>query len=376
MFKLKKNNQKLNKMESVSKAVKLWNNTSRLALFGTMLVFLVLMAAGVSIPMVAQAAVYLIGMVALNLPHGGFEHFSNLRRRGVNFSLRYVLGFVGFISVFVLLFYFKPLIGLSLALVVAMAKGGGGDVKAMDATTGSGHLHTRWQRYLAIAARGLPIMFVPIVFHAEDFRFFSELMINMFEPGRLETVNLLLAYSQPVFGLLVLVVIITHLLSGFVSAKKMMMVDESAFVHWLFDVLDTLILLTFFAVVPVVVAVGIYFPFWYSARQVARSVSLEQDIKPDKGALFANLDKMEPKKVALYAWLILMVGAFATLSAAAVVWAVVPNPLIHSEWLYTGVAFWSIFISMIALPHVIVGEILDKRRGIWFVPGKTYWHPN
>jgi hypothetical protein len=32
------------------------------------------------------------------------------------------------------------------------------------------------------------------------------------------------------------------------------------------------------------------------------------------------------------------------------------------------VAFWSIFVSVIALPHVVVGSWLDGERGIWYVP--------
>ena len=44
----------------------------------------------VSLSMQAQMVGYLIGMVALNLPHGGYEHFENLRHRRASFSLRYI----------------------------------------------------------------------------------------------------------------------------------------------------------------------------------------------------------------------------------------------------------------------------------------------
>jgi len=32
------------------------------------------------------------------------------------------------------------------------------------------------------------------------------------------------------------------------------------------------------------------------------------------------------------------------------------------------VAFWSVFISIVALPHIVVGSLLDQDRGIWYVP--------
>jgi hypothetical protein len=52
---------------------------------------------------------------------------------------------------------------------------------------------------------------------------------------------------------------------------------------------------------------------------------------------------------------------------AAVYWAF-PNPLAGTSFLPGAVAFWSVFISIVALPHVVVGSLLDRDRGIWYVP--------
>ncbi len=75
-------------------------------------------------------------------------------RRGVSAAIG---GFVG-------LFLAAPVAGLALALTVAMAKGGLGGLQVLEATSGTDHLQTRFQRGLAAAVRGGAVMLVPIVF--------------------------------------------------------------------------------------------------------------------------------------------------------------------------------------------------------------------
>jgi hypothetical protein len=127
---------------------------SRASLAELTLLFAGLAAAGVGLSVGTQAAVYLVGMVALNLPHGGYEHFANLRRRAMRFRGRYVAGYLLFAGAFVGLFLLASVAGLALAVTVAVLKGGGGDLHVLEATTGTGHLRSRGQRLLAVAARG------------------------------------------------------------------------------------------------------------------------------------------------------------------------------------------------------------------------------
>jgi len=70
---------------------------SRAALLLLAVGFGALSAAGTDVSLRTQMIAYLVGMVALNLPHGGYEHFSNLRRRGLPFGARYVDLYVGFV---------------------------------------------------------------------------------------------------------------------------------------------------------------------------------------------------------------------------------------------------------------------------------------
>jgi len=110
---------------------------SRVGMILLTVVFLIGRVVDLRISLEVQSAIYLFGMVAMNLPHGGYEHFANLRRRAASFQGRYILLYLGGISLFTALFFVSPIAGLALAIGVAMAKGGFGDVHVMDALYGT-----------------------------------------------------------------------------------------------------------------------------------------------------------------------------------------------------------------------------------------------
>jgi Brp/Blh family beta-carotene 15,15'-monooxygenase len=340
------------------------------AVLATLLVgFAVAHAAGVRLPPKAQYVVYLVGMVALNLPHGGYEHFDNLKSRGLAFGWRYVAVYLAMIAAFVGLLFVAPVIGLALAISVAMVKGGNGGLHVLDATAGTPHLRSRFQRVLAIAVRGGAVMAVPIVFWPGTFHTFSAYMVNIFDPGALDPLARYFSVTRPLIGAGYALAAVTHVGLGFVRARG---VDDGAgaaagepLTAWLVDAGETALLVGYFAVVPVVVAVGLYFPFWYSVRQVARTTAVGGDDGDTAEGLFGF---ESPGLVALAAWVVLILGAVATFSLLAAVYYLVPNPLGNAPPLAGAVAFWSIFISVIALPHVVVGSWYDRARGIWYVP--------
>ncbi|WP_418284372.1 Brp/Blh family beta-carotene 15,15'-dioxygenase [Halorubrum sp. DTA46] len=312
--------------------------------------FAALYATGTEPTLRTQMLVYLVGMVALNLPHGGYEHFSNLRRRGLPFGARYVVLYLAFVVAFVGLFAVAPLPALALAFGTAVAKGGHGDLHVMDALVGTDHLTSRPQRALAALVRGGAVMIVPVVFWTETFYAFTGYMLNVFDGqlvGPAATAPTAFTTALGVgFGAAVLV----HLVGGVVTGRG---VTRS----WLLDAFETLLLVAFFAFVPVVIAIGLYFPLWYSLRQSARSMVVEQE-RPSR---------TEGVSVVM-AWGVLVVGALVTALVAASLWAVAPNPLAGASLLPGAVAFYTIFVCVIALPHVVVGEWLDSGRGIWYVP--------
>jgi Brp/Blh family beta-carotene 15,15'-monooxygenase len=315
--------------------------------------------AGLTVPDRPQWAVYLLGMVAMNLPHGGYEHLDNLRRRTAGFQTRYVAAYLALAAGFVALLFAAPLVGLALACGVVVAKGGGGGLAVLDALGVADHLHARPQRALAALVRGGAPMAVGLAAFPADFRAFSALMVGIFggtlgSVGGVETVRLLVGGGYAL-------ALATHLSLGAVRGGGR---------SWLVDGGESVLLAAYFAVVPVVLAVGLYFPLWYSARQVGRARLVETDPFDGQrgGGPLALLGADDPQTVALGAWGALVGGALATGALAAGLFLLAPAPLGGGPVLAGAVAFWSVFVSVIALPHVVVGSWLDGDRGIWYVP--------
>ena len=209
-------------------------------------------------------------------------------------------------------------------------------------------------------------MIVPIYAWPETFAAFSTYMVNIFEMGGFASYGSNLGTSRLVLAGLFAAAVGAHIGLGFVRAGGPAALVSStarstpAMRSWLVDVAETLLLIAYFAAVPVVVAVGLYFPIWYSLRQSARASVVERSL-PDP-----DPDEWVPSVLAGGMFL---VGAVVTFGLAALLWSVVPNPLGGSGSLLAGgVAFYSIFVSIIALPHVVVGAWWDRERGIWYVP--------
>ncbi|WP_049983990.1 Brp/Blh family beta-carotene 15,15'-dioxygenase [Halorubrum sp. BV1] len=330
---------------------------SRAALGALIGGFGALALAGIAVPIEAQMVIYLVGMIALNLPHGGYEHFENLRRRRPSFRWRYVVAYLTAIAGFVGLFLIAPVAGLALALVVAMAKGGIGGLRVLESTVGSDHLRTRPQRALAAAVRGGAVMLVPMAFHTDTFYAFSTLMVGIVEPGALGSAAGRVDAVRTTIVVGYGAALVAHVALGYVRGGGR---------SWLVDASETVLLAAYFAVVPVLVAVGLYFPFWYSARQVARTATVEAEPAGDDKWDLIGGDSVSA--AALRAWTLMAVGALATFTVIAAFYWAFPNPFAGSGLLPGAVAFWSVAISIIALPHVVVGDLLDTERGIWYVP--------
>jgi Brp/Blh family beta-carotene 15,15'-monooxygenase len=326
-------------------------SASRIALIALLIGFLLAQWANVTFDMRTQAGIYLFGMVALNLPYGGYEHMSNLRHRGLPFGARYIGLYLLFVAGFIRLFFAAPVAGLALAVGVAVTKGGHGGLRVLDTLVGTDHLRTKPQRALAGFVRGGTVMIVPIYFWPGDFAAFSTFMVAIFQPEVFAAVTPYFGEFRVALGGLFAVAVAAHVGLGFSR--------RDGLGSWLVDTGETALLIAYFAVVPVVIAVGLYFPLWYSLRQSARTEAVRAELPSDD-------PESIPSPHAVIAAFI--GGTIATFALAALVAMLAPNPMSGGTLLVSGVAFFSVFISIIALPHVVVGSWLDTDRGIWYAP--------
>ena len=328
---------------------------TRRALWGSRLTLGVLTLGGLgaalldaSLSLTAQMIGYLIGMVALNLPHGGYEHFENLRNRRASFSLRYIVLYVSFLIGFVGFFFVAPVAALALAFSTAVIKGGHGGLKVMDALCGTSHLRYNWQRALAVFVRGGAIMLVPLLAWPGVYTMFSTYMVHMFDAGATLPLTMHLAESQTAVSVAYGTALLAHLGSGlYVGGLS---------ADWLTDLAETTLLVLYFTFVPMMLAVGLYFPLWYTLRQTARTTAVaEATPAPDRLSLPLT-------------WAAMVLGALLTFGFMAGFYVLVPNPMGGVGLLAGAVAFYTVFVCLLALPHIVVGDWLDQGRGIWYVP--------
>ena len=332
---------------------------SRILFIALAAVFGILNVTGVTLSIETQSIVYLVGMVAMNLPHGGFEHASNLWNRPLSFALRYVALFAVAISLFVGLLFWHPTLGLGLALTVAMVKGGHGGLRALDAVTGTSHLPSTAQRALAAVVRGGAVMIVPMIAWPGTFLAFSQYMVNIFDPGALTGAAANIPTVRWTLGVGYGIAALLHVGIGYAQSG-----GNDA---WRVDALETLLLVAYFSAVPVLVAVGLYFPIWYSLRQVARAVAVD-DARTSgdthasgEGGARAIVERLKTSGTFL-------LGTLATFGLMAAFYVLFPVPNGGAPFWAGLVAFYSIFVSIIALPHIVVGAWLDDEQGIWYVP--------
>ena len=124
---------------------------------------------------------------------------------------------------------------------------------------------------------------------------------------------------------------------------------------WRLDAAETLGLTAYFALVPPVLAIGVYFCLWHSLRHVVRLLLVDDDA----AAALRNRDPWPAFARFAQDALPLTVVSLALLAGLA---AIVPNPpATIPEW----VALYLVFIAVVTLPHVVVVTIMDGEQGVW-----------
>ncbi|UIP01413.1 Brp/Blh family beta-carotene 15,15'-dioxygenase (plasmid) [Halobaculum sp. CBA1158] len=315
---------------------------SRVVFAGLAVAFVALAAADVTVPLRYRAFAYLGLMGTVSLYHGGFEHVANLRGRGERIRWLYVLAYLALIVVAYDLFVLSPILGVALAVTVTALKAGHGGIAVLDRLVGTDHLSARPQRALAVVVRGGAVLVPAYVVDPGLYGMYAGYMVNVFEPGALAPFAW--AFESPTVtavGGTYAAAVAIHLLWGGVRG--------SFGRTWRVDAAETLLLVGFFLAVPPAVAIGVYFPCWYAVRGIARLST------GDSGASTARGVFTRIARGGALPW----VGALALFALAAV--TVPRTPVSPAGW----VGFYSVAVSVIAVPHVVVGSYLDRTRGIW-----------
>lgn len=310
-------------------------------------------AGGTSLSPATQYVPLLASVVSLGLPHGAADlcTVAWLRRRPLRFwpGLRLGLLYLAVAAPVVVLWWVAPLAALMFFIALTWFHWGQGDLFATVGLLGARHLQTRGQRALAVAVRGGAPMLVPLLAFPGVYLAGAADLVSLFDPAAAAWLNtrggsVPLRVAGALYGTLVLL----HLALGARRAPA----DDPG---WQTDLGETLLLIAFFALVPPVFAIGLYFCFWHSIRHIARLLPWDP---PARRALH----RRRPGRALLrYATVAAPLTGAALLLLGGLYRLVPRSP----DDVASAVALYLVLISALTLPHVCVVTWMDRRQHTW-----------
>ncbi|MFC4359150.1 Brp/Blh family beta-carotene 15,15'-dioxygenase [Halobium salinum] len=320
-------------------------------------------AAGVTPPATVGYALVLVSVVVLGLPHGAVDHLVVARLAGI--STRRALAAVSALylvlgGAYLAAWYLTPAAAFAFFVLLTWLHWGLGDLYATTDLVGGAHLRSRPQRALAAAVRGALPMLVPLVAHPAEFRAVAALVVGVFAPSAAVTATVgsglgpLSVVFDPTVRLGVAVglgvALLVALLLGYVRAPESPWRGS-----WAVDAGETLLLVAFFAAVPPVLAIGLYFPLWHSLRHVLRTATLDRESTAglERGAVTPALRRFARDAAPLtLGALLLFAGLFV----------VAPSPTTDLGGV---LALYLVLLAVLTLPHAVVACWADLRQGVW-----------
>ncbi len=319
-------------------------------------VAILVFSTGLSLPLEYQFVPLLASVVLFGLPHGAVDHLAPTRVRGLSPTVR-SLAAVGVLYAFVgglygLFWFVAPVAAFALFILITWLHWGQGDVHSLVALLGMTHLVTRTQRILTGLARGTLPMLVPLVFFPEQYRFVAETIVGLFGPSTLgPAAAAFTPTGRLVVALLVAGLLVASLLVGFVQTSRVGVSRRG----WYLDAAEVGLLVVFFATVPPILAVGLYFTVWHALRHIGRLIAIDPRARTAlaEGDYGTTLFRFARDSAPLTAASLLFLGVFYVLVPA--------TPVGVSEL----VGLYLVFIAALTLPHVLVVAWLDREQDVW-----------
>lgn len=308
------------------------------------------LAAGVTIPPVARTALVALGAVLFVLPHRGLDPIVAARARSGSLARRpllaafalYLLGSAVHLGLWIV----APALALALLVVLAWLHLGLGDLHALRVVGGADHPRDGLGRALLVLVRGgLPLV-VPVLAHPRAVADAVAGLDGLVDPLVVRT---LLGLADARVRLVLGGWIVATTLAAFVLGRH-----RGGGPGWRVDVAETLLLWAYFALVPPLLALGLYLACWHALRHLVRAALLDPVAARalHDGRLRAVATRLARDAAPLSALLVAVVVAVAVAVRTAPPGRAIP------VWLVVG--------ASLSLPHVLVVAWLDReafRRG-------------
>lgn len=307
--------------------------------------------AGFSAPLSVRYGVLLLTIVVLGLPHGAVDHLCVSRALGKSVNVR-ALATVGLVYLvfgvgYGVVWFLSPVVGFASFILLTLFHWGQGDLYPLRARS-PGYPRDRVGASMILLLRGAFPMLVPLVFFPGRYRDVAAIVVGLFDAGSVPSL-------APVFDPTVRLVVAGGLVSLTVASLAWGYWTAGASRGWRTDLFETLLLWVFFATVPPVLAIGLYFSLWHSVRHIFRLLDLD-----------ARLDGTHSigehvRRFTLDA-LPMTVGALVFFG---LLFVLVPRSSGTVEQL-SGV--YLVLLAVLTLPHVVIVTWLDRIQAVWDGP--------
>ena len=298
-------------------------------------------------------APFALSLVLFGLPHGAVDHLVP----GRLYKGRASPGSIAWVSVLYLALAMLYLAawfdspGTAFAFFIALTwfHWGQGDLYFMAVLGRDVGTEPLYLKTLTVFVRGGMPMLVPLLAFPEIYRAIAFDIVKLFR-GDAST----LAWAfDPTFRLLAGAAFIVAVLAVLYQGYQRSVRDGSSV--WRLEVAEVILLTLYFAVVPPVLALGLYFCLWHSPRHVARLMLLNK----------ASATALEKSRIGRALRIFVRDAAPLTVAALALLaglYFAVPGPVDGAGGL---LAVYLVLISTLTLPHVAIVCLMDLRQGIW-----------
>jgi Brp/Blh family beta-carotene 15,15'-monooxygenase len=309
------------------------------------------------LPQAVIYAPFVASVLVFGLPHGAVDHLApartvdgSPRRSIVAVSVLYLVAG----GVYLAWWFLAPVSAAVFFVLLTWAHWGQGDVYALLAFVDAEHLPSRVERAVALVVRGGLPMVAPLAFHPADYRRVVRGFVALFDGpvGALDPFFTPEARLVAGGGLLALTLVAAGVGAWRVSGG-------AARQPWAVDVGELALLWVFFATLPPVLAVGLYFTCWHALRHIARLLLVDPASVTalTNGDAASALRRFARDAAPLTAVSLVLFGGLAL---------VVPGDPTALAADPTGLlALYLVGLAVLTLPHVVVVTWMDRAQGVW-----------
>ena len=317
-------------------------------------VIIVICASGVRIPDWLQYLPFALSLVFFGLPHGALDHLVPARLAGIRPTARSITHVVLLYAVLgapvFAIWMGAPAVAFVGFIALTLAHWGLGDLYSLLAIEGVRHLRNRLLRVAAVVIRGALPMLVPLIAFPAAYAAVAAQTTGVF--GGVTVPTAIPDSTRVWLAASISMAAAVYLIAGGLEARRI-----GAGAGWRRDATEIALLAAFFALVPPILAVGLYFSLWHALRHIVRLGLLDRDgtrVRDDlvRGDLWRAVRSFARDAAPVTAIAIAML----------VVLAILLPPSVQTGG---GLGLYLVLISALTVPHTVIVAFMDRRQGLW-----------